>query len=217
MFPSTSLRRLRKFAPQPSKGGWLSWKDRFECKDSAQDCFLKWWHSKGKILIWIQRSYLFERFDNYDPSSGRDDDKPYDLDHICPRNTWMNSINEGRNGGDDKSVIKSAYEGRYVLGNGIGNLWWIDSRVNRGLGDISIEQKLQNYELKDVITKAFDVPSLQQWFAASVEGNEWNAVARDAFQRAVEERTLWLYERFFCDLGFEKWLEPSTSELERET
>ena len=124
----------------------------------------------------------------------------------------MNSINEGRNGGDDKSVIKSAYEGRYVLGNGIGNLWWIDSRVNRGLGDISIEQKLQNYELKDVITKAFDVPSLQQWFAASVEGNEWNAVARDAFQRAVEERTLWLYERFFCDLGFEKWLEPSTSD-----
>lgn len=199
-----------------SKGGWLAWKDRFECKDSAQDCFRQWWHSEGKGMIWIQRSYFFEMFSDYDPSSGRDDDKPYDLDHICPRSTWLNSIYEGKNGGDDKSTIKSAREGRYVLGNGIGNYWWIDSGLNRSLGDVPIKQKLQDDRLKDdrlkdVIKFAFDDLSLPQWFAASVERNQWTVPARNAFQAAVEERTLWLYERFFCDLGFEKWLEPSAS------
>jgi hypothetical protein len=194
-----------------SKAGWLSWKDRFERVDPIQDLFRKWWYTDGKMLLWLQRSYFFETFLHYDPSSGRDDDKPYDLDHICARKTWLNSIYKGRTGDDDESLCKTAWDGRHILGEGIGNLWWIDSRVNRGLGDASIASKLAVGELKRVIAKAFDDASLPQWRTASVEENEWNALARKEFQVAVEERTLWLYERFFYKLGFEAWLGSSPS------
>ena len=216
-------------------GKWRGWKDLFERSDSeagvdvgAKDLFRTWWHSGGKMLLWLQRQYLTERFPHYDPSSDRDEEQPYDLDHIQPRASWgVNWTTQSKRlpNGDKETHFR---DGREHLGNSIGNYRWIGSSENRRDGDLNLRQKLRlqepgqtssethNTELPgpDWSLGVFDRQQQNVWWQAGAEDGAdtkeksiaWPPARIAAFQQAVEERTVWLYEQWWNEAGFERWI-----------
>lgn len=179
--------------------------------------FHTWWWSRGKLLLWLQRRHLAKEFAEYNPLTERDDDKPFDLDHIQPSAVWSFDRRHLK-GRLQEGVDQQAFEsGRHSLGNSIGNLRWIGSRENRSQGDASPTDKLS---LEDVFSDsgdrarftwmecAFeqDNAAVAAWREASVQNDQWTRANVDAYQTAVERRTLWLYRRFYEDAGFETWL-----------
>ncbi len=70
-----------------------TWTERFSSKDLAGHPSvgeaLRVLSTRGelikRVLIWIQRCYITRTFPHYDPTSTRDDDLPFDLDHAIPR------------------------------------------------------------------------------------------------------------------------------------
>ena len=95
------------------------------------------------MLPWLQRAYLQQVFADFDPTSGRDDDTPYDVDHMIPQSDWgagwtnlhprLTVSKELSN--DDINRIR--WE-RWNVGNAIGNKWLVDFSVNRGWGNCDI-------------------------------------------------------------------------------
>lgn len=169
------------------------------------------------MLLWLQRSYLEREFADYDPSSDRDDDKPYDLDHIQPQAAWnfdWRSRGKMIENSDDHDHFG---DGRDPLGNGIGNLRWIGSSENRRAGALGLIKKLclqrfvqatEQPELDPWMASVFDVrdrPTVDLWIKAGADG-KWTAARMQAFQQAVEERAAWLYQQLWCGAGFSKWL-----------
>jgi hypothetical protein len=91
------LRRtdLSKLRDQVNEGGHRlrHWAERFTAADADQEV-----GKPGEALrvlstdrvrikrglMWLQRRYIECNFENYDPTSDRDDDLPIDLDHIIP-------------------------------------------------------------------------------------------------------------------------------------
>ena len=196
---------------------WRSHNDRFQPKgqdqnDRNKDLMRTWWYSSGKMLLWLQRRTLVAEFGQYEPASGRDDDKPYDLDHFCARAVWMEAIYNHHDCDEGSKVREFATNGRYVLGDAIGNFWWLGSSDNRRIGDASIKTRFDTLATSDAFKEAFgcDNIHLQMWRDAAIEGKKWTSAARKAFQKAVETRTVWLYRRFYDELGFKEWLEPAT-------
>jgi hypothetical protein len=207
-------------------GKWRGWKDLFERSDSeagvdvgTKDLFRTWWHSGGKMLLWLQRQYLTERFPHYDPSSDRDEEQPYDLDHIQPRASWgVNWTTQAKRlpNGDKETHFR---DGREHLGNSIGNYRWIGSSENRRDGDLNLRQKLclretgQKPAGPDWSFGVFDRQQEDVWWRAGAEDGAdskersitWPPTRVAAFQQAVEERTVWLYGQWWNEAGFERW------------
>lgn len=64
----------------PPSPNWLRWEDRFPKDEKAPFGLCRTWRQSGeKFLLWLQRSYLAERFVDFDPASGREDDVPKDV------------------------------------------------------------------------------------------------------------------------------------------
>jgi len=215
---------FRRYGTHEATEQWRSWKARFEREDfeeptkteaSTRDLFRTWWGSGGKMLLWLQRQYLALEFKDYDPSTDRDDEKPYDLDHIQPKAAFDFHWN-GMMEMFDEPLIDlyqtSFYYGRDQLGNSIGNYRWIGSSVNRSNGDMNILEKLnlKTFEASHAdlwINSAFNIGDetvRQTWSVAGGEG-KWSATRLLAFQQAVEERAMWLYEEFWRSAGFDEW------------
>lgn len=211
---------------------WLGWEDRFPKNGQATvDLYRTWWQSRERFLLWLQRSYLAKRFEDFDPASGREDDVPYELDHMCPASDW------GRNWQPFKTALQSANcltadevesmrWARSVLGNAIGNFRLVDASTNEGDGDDDIETKMPfvgndgdplECERETMTEVAFNSKHRAIWRKASgsdkgVHGGlkQWNAERLLAFQQAVEQRTFWLYRCFYDELGFECWTAAAT-------
>lgn len=170
-----------------------------------------WWRPWSYIhpmLLWLQREYVNGLEGN--PMAGRDDDTPYDFDHILPRAHWG-----GRTTTDDNGLLSDLVEPHWAwfIGNSIGNVRVTHFSDNRCDGDASpkikmgASQNARNGWLKD---SAVSENQLQLWYDCSPtdEDNKkhWDRDRALAFQRVVERRTFDLYLRLYNDAGFAAWV-----------
>lgn len=215
---------IAKFAKASFDKQWCSQQARFEKNEvdelgelavPTRDLYKTWWFSGGKLLLWLQRAYLSKVFSAFDPSSARDEEKPYDLDHIQPKAAWNFSWKQRNARVQDQSLHESFGDGRFDLGDSIGNLRWIGSTENRGDGAEEVKEKLKLHRFAGETAvadpdpwmgSAFDIrpEAIETWIKASGE-EDWTMERMQAFQYAVEKRTLWLYEQFWDTAGFAAW------------
>jgi len=205
---------------------WRANADRFSAQGGSlaeirlAELARRWWTQGEDILPWLQRAYLERTFPDFDPTSGRDDDMPYDVDHMIPYSDWGTDWRVFRNRlqnlklFDDYQIEKIRWA-RSDVGNAIGNKWLVDFSVNRGWGNIAFAAKLEtlNSEVKrdsnsqaGLLLRVFDQRNGANWQKASADGDhEWTQERLVTFQRAIEERSAWLYREFYRDLGFAEW------------
>ncbi len=175
------------------------------------------------MLLWLQRSYLSERFPNYDPSADRDEETPYDLDHIQPQASWGANWQTQSKRLSKTSDVERFRNGRDYLGNAIGNLRWIGSSENRSDGDLGLREKLAlnppgkivpDPEANDTRSEPdwrlgiFDGNQRNLWYAAGAdkEDSDWSEERIQSFQEAVELRTVWLYRQWWEQASFDTWI-----------
>ncbi len=198
---------LEQYAPISSTERWLDWNERFErnCRNPASRTLYKtWWESSRKTLIWVQRDYISNGFPNYDPSSGRDDDKPFELDHLQPYSFFNYPRTE-------HSAYDNFLKNRYALRDSIGNLRWFDASKNSSWGNCNVSKKLDLSQQRAPIrwnASGFNnknCKTVQLWQDAAINESTWSGASMKAFQQAVEERALWLYQQFWSDAAFDQW------------
>lgn len=212
---------------------WRNDAQRFPDGDTRSTLARLWWKSGKDSLVWLQRGYLETRFKYFNPATGRDDDTPYDVDHMVPQSDWarnFQTFTKAIKRGDSRP---DQYD-RRPLGDSIGNLRLIDFTENRSNSDVKFAEKALppgKYEKSDwnddqwkayFDDMAFDKESDPLWRRASgvKESNAdaadawqdginsqpwWDADRLSAFQQAVEMRAAWLYWRFYSELGFATW------------
>lgn len=183
--------------------------------------YSRWWGKGGHIhpiLLWLQRDFV-SHFAG-DPMAGRDEETPYDYDHICPSSNWYNNGKSDKN--KDRIIDYLADgdgdgEGHWRVGNSIGNIRVWGSSDNRSDGDDSPADKILKGNSNDILVQsAIDLESEQiaYWEKCSAEkdkGKIWNLSRVQAFQQAVEHRAFSLYERYYTELGFDAWTETEVS------
>ena len=177
------------------------------------------WTHQHPILLWLQREMVHENLDKVDPMAGKDEDTPYDYDHILPCSHWKNWTGTARGDRLIDFVDPAERKQISVVGNAIGNIRVWDSVLNRALGEASPAEKLKldapdgerRTLLKD---SAIRIDQIQYWNLASGVKDKyrsWNRERALAFQSAVEKRTFDLYQRYFDELEFAEWLPTSTA------
>jgi hypothetical protein len=199
---------------------WRAYNERsFAELDPERIAARRWWHSGQSTLIWSQRAYLDRQFPDFDPASGRDDDTPYDVDHMVPYSDWgrhwapakMKTVLPGLSV-SEREAIKGP---RFLLGDSIGNLRLIDFSVNRAAQDDPFMTKLKKEfppeasagdEIAYHCSMAFDPKAKDLWEKASGgEDRIWPNERLIDFQQAVEERAAWLYNKLYSELDFVSW------------
>ena len=190
-----------------------SWEDRFKALDDKSDRkpgdIIRVLSTNLKLikrtLMWIQRNYIANEFPDYDPTSGRDEDLPVDLDHLIPHAQFGFNWN-GVDSHLDKNITKkngavadNFWSYRKVIGNSLGNYRWLSSSENRGRGDKEIEP-LHN---DDFITDAGRWDAL---ILAQKGPKLWSEEHIDTFQQIIDLRTLELVEQLLTETGIEKIL-----------
>jgi hypothetical protein len=200
-FSPADLTRLR---------GWT----RFDTRQTTTEektvinLYQRWW-GNGRtyvhpLLLWLQRETV-AGFDG-SPVAGRDEDTPYDYDHICPANHWGNWTGEKR---PDKLIdFLVDGDGHWRVGNSIGNMRVWQSERNRSDGAAAPSKKLEldNPETRGALLaqSSIDAAQIAGWTDCSGE-RSWNEARVRAFQQVVEQRAFALYERFYTELGFLEW------------
>ena len=204
---------------------WRALADRFDPKGEGPVVLAKqWWNSGEASLLWLQRGYLARTFRDFDPASGRDDDTPYDIDHMIPRSDWNEHWSTfskklkatGLFGGDGDAEGPQLRQMKWNrgIGDAIGNRWLVDFSINRKwgkkpfsekIGCLIDEEKRQCASELSYRDMAFDRDAAQIWKGASGIDGTWSRERLIGFQQALEERAAWLYERFYADLGFVEW------------
>lgn len=179
----------------------------------SQPLYRRWFHRKH-LLLWLQRRTLTATFQDADPLAGRDDETPYDYDHICPSADW------GTDFRSCASPFKAFCEDNSsTIGNSIGNFRVWDSSSNRSDGDAPASVKLNLDDLhSDEAQKILDSSAISSseivfWKACSTSHDvhgEWNEERALAFQKAVETRAFKLFRRYFDEVGFAEWVSPQT-------
>lgn len=202
-FSPADLTRLR---------GWTRFDTRQATKEEkiVIDLYQRWW-GNGRtyvhpLLLWLQRETV-AGFDG-SPVAGRDEDTPYDYDHICPANHWGNWTGEK---GPDRLIdflVDGDGNGHWRVGNSIGNMRVWQSEKNRSDGAAAPSKKLEldNPETRSALLaqSSIDATQIAGWTDCSGE-RSWNEARVQAFQQVVEQRAFALYERFYMELGFLEW------------
>lgn len=198
------------------------WK-RFDLQQTTDDMkrvvhlYKRWWglnpnRYEHPLLLWLQRETV-AKFEG-SPVAGREEDTPYDYDHICPSNHWGNWTGAT---GEDRLIDFLAKDGdgggHLYVGNSIGNLRVWDSSKNRADGKDAPSKKLafdNPEERKDLLIQSAIAPSqIEGWESCSEGERSWNKDRVKAFQQVVEQRAFALYESFYKDLDFSLWPEKS--------
>jgi hypothetical protein len=158
-----------------------------------------------RALMWLQRSYIAGAFD-YDPTSGRDEDLPVDLDHIVPNSVfgfdWRSR--EARLGADVLSnalVLENFRWQRSFVGNSLGNFRWVDASSNRRRGN-------RSYVPLDTEGDDF-VDNPEDWNSLIPDDAKrpWGECEIGKFQYLVDLRTLDLYKRLILEGGLSPLVE----------
>lgn len=201
--------------PDSVKGlrGW----SRFSMKDDASpedkscaEIYKRWWNRKGghvhPILLWLQRDYVFKKFEKQPALAGMDEETPFDFDHILPSSQWANwtGVEKGHRFIDyplrDGDQIRDN-TGHWHIGNSIGNIHVLESSENRSLGDASVIVKLGTGEFsRNAYVPIGDEEGWRKASGDEAEPRKWSEDRALAFQRAVEQRTFALYSKFYADL-----------------
>ncbi len=175
----------RFLVADPPTPAWRSARERFARDDAPvgyEALASAWWWSARKVLPWLQRDYVAFAFPHYDPLSDRDDDLPYDLDHLCPQADWGAHWSGLSGRIEATAIIATAMrEWLSLLGNGIGNLRIVDASVNRGDGDTPLPAKMRGladaYLTAEAAAKlaaiALDLDERALWLAASTPEKRW--------------------------------------------
>lgn len=205
---------VKKFAFPENRVDKLRGESRFEDAPEKQimyffrNCWWQPWTHQHPILLWLQREYIFEHFKKYNPMAGRDDNTPYDYDHILPQALYDARSNKFTGISEDEE--KDGW--RNTVGNSIGNIRIIDLSKNRSDGNATPGEKLKLYECnestRELLTDfVIDDSQVEDWRIASGKGksDEWDRKRALAFQSAVENRTFDLYQRYYDELGFKAW------------
>lgn len=207
---------------ESSSSSWRSDADRFVANGTRDHLLFDWWYGGRKMLPWLQRDYIQCSFPQYVPLADHEDDLPYDVDHLCPIKDWGDDRRnlKKRLDGLDQILENKVYDCKGVMGNGIGNLRLVESSQNRKHQDIDVADKMpfilcddqpsQEGYAKAMAESAFAPDHREVWKRVARPGQgvadrKWNMERLNAFQRAVERRAAWLYERFHDDLGYGQW------------
>ena len=184
---------------------------------------VRWWWDDASFLPWLQRAYLDEAFRDFDPTADREDDTPYDVDHMVPQNDWGFDWRDRekrldpvrRFTGDQLNELRW---GRGDIGHSIGNKWLVDGSFNKSWGDKGFAAKLNDIDGGgDELRRLLDVfPDEDRalWIKASPDERtqvHWDDKRMGAFQIAIEKRAAWLYGRFYEELGFADWMKDVIS------
>jgi Protein of unknown function DUF262 len=195
---------------------WRSLRDRIGNSEfPVAELVERWWRDQNNFLPWLQRAYLDAAFPEYDPTSDREDDTPYDVDHMVPNSDcgfywWDREARLPNLTEDQRNRLRWV---RSEIGNSIGNKWLVDGSINRAWGNISFTQKWEDInELAGrqlALRDLFEEDNLQLWQTASPRDppnpNPWNLDRRENYQLAVESRAAWLYRCLYDGLGFREW------------
>jgi hypothetical protein len=204
--------RLPQTTSPPAPKKWRGAKEHLripDTRDPTGQLILRWTFA-DRMLLWLQRRYIATTFASYDPAAGRDDDTPYDLDHIQPRAMWQRAYRMMKCEIPDTWDKNSVERNRDHLGEAIGNKRWIDFPTNRSDGASSLEPKLATVGSWGI--GAFDMSDANRalWTRAAVDGTGWSDNQLTAFQDAVEARTLWLYRQFWDEGGLQVLLSEAS-------
>ncbi len=154
-----------------------------------------------RTLLWLQREYLAGRFPDYDPTSGRDEDLPIDLDHLIPHTKFGEDWRHQQkclSFSDEKENFRHL---RGTVGNSLGNYRWLDASDNRSRQ----ANKIENSEgERDIIEEVAD-------WNALIGKNPWNENDVAAFQKVIDLRTITIYEHLLAVGGLKDFVtEPAT-------
>lgn len=203
----------------------LDWEQnafRFDATKGGKEVSLceRWWKGGVPFLMWLQRDYLASRFGDFDPSSGRDDDTPYDVDHLIPRDDWGAHWTHGWGMMTDRTELEKNKKldsnvrcGRFDIGDSTGNKWLTDLSFNRWAGAKTFGKKFKS-EDQEGLAAVFDMETKSAWERASTD-DVWSPERRKQFHGVVRRRAVLLYKRFFEELGLEPW-RVAVAESERQ-
>ncbi len=179
---------------------------------NARNFYGRFWKSNGNsgryqhpLLLWLQRDYVSELPGS--PVAGREEDTPFDYDHILPASHWSDWQGSGS---DADCLLRFLGEDKdyRLTGNSIGNVRVWESSRNRSDGDVSPRQKIGDDEAILSNSKI----QAEQWelwerCSPSDEQNKrhWDSERVVAFQQAVEQRVFSLYSALYQDAGFSAW------------
>lgn len=178
--------------------------ERFIPKDSDpenhkrfREFYRRWWQPwthRHPILLWLQRDYIKNNFEEKLVFAGQDEDISYDYDHILPSAEWSNWTGSGV----PHVFPKKDY---WAIGNALGNLRIWDACDNRKDGATTPKVKLEldnHYQSSELLrNSAISADHAVLWsYASSTPGKErsWDEDRAFAFEKAVEKRTFALYE-----------------------
>ncbi|MFG1242341.1 DUF262 domain-containing protein [Xanthobacter sp. V7C-4] len=161
-------------------------------------------------LLWLQRDYLEKCCPGYDPTSGRDEDFPFDLDHLLPQSCWNFRWDSGRMEDMLKQMAKPFRWQRWRLGNSLGNLRFLTLGENRGRGADLLDKEVE--------------PSQHLDAEAGLAPEEWNAIIEVVdpsrpwsvkrlrkFQELIEKRSVHLLRTILDETGLFALFEDETA------
>src|SRR5262249_55390090 len=131
----------------------------------------------------------------YDPTSGRDEDLPVDLDHLIPRTVFdFDWRNRGARLEEDATTDDFRW-GRSLVGNSLGNYRWLVASENRGRGAGTLAPLPNDGDV---------VSDLSRWNTLIGDESQprvWSRTDIAEFQRLVALRTIALCRRVVEDDG----------------
>jgi hypothetical protein len=151
------------------------------------------------MLLWLQRDYVFKKFEELPAMAGMDDETPFDYDHLVPSAHWAYWTGAGKNSGALTEFEQDGKGSYGYIGDCIGNLHVFESSDNRSRGDAPLESMLKNSEFAKNGLVSVD----EKWTQASPDNKNhrmWTKERALAFQCVVEQRAFALYEKFYTDL-----------------
>lgn len=147
-------------------------------------------------LLWLQRGYLHEKHGDYDPTSGRDDDLPIDLDHLIPSSKYDGDWRTRKHSLFLPDGGENFYRARWRPGNSLGNYRWLDFAENRSRGadEIAVEDARRDH-----------INQVKAWNEV-IQAPQWREKEVREFQRLVDLRTVRLYRRLLKEGGLEAYV-----------
>lgn len=192
-----------------------SWAERFTAADrdgeSKPGEALRVLSTKRELvkraLMWLQRSYIAEKFPDYDPISDRDEDLPIDLDHIVPYDVFgfdWRSRGSRLKEPEGKDIFDNFRWVRGVVGNSLGNFRWLAASENRSRGKGAYVPIENNADL---------VENPQEWNDIIPQDTDKLWLTKDiaTFQRLIDLRTLELYKKLLTESGIKSILPTPSS------
>lgn len=197
--------------------------DVFNITDDPHNSFRHCFWNSEEMLLWFQRSYASIWFDGYDPTSSDAYDTPYDWDHIMPKSHLITSGASPNTHSADIDLNNKFNWNRNRYVNSIGNyrLWpfWANRKDNNKCHTIklrmgesefdnnsdAISLKLNSTD-KFLTASAIPLEDINLWNEAGGSVRDWPLHRRLAWQLAVENRTIYLYEKLYNTFNFNEWL-----------